>query len=185
MGDVALSIEVCRGDITAAEVDVIVNAANSTLVGGGGVDGAIHRAAGPRLLEECRRVRKTRLPQGLGVGEAVATGAGNLPARWVVHTVGPNLNRGQSDPMLLRNAFRNSLLVAAGLGATSVAFPAISAGAFGWPRELVAHHAVSVVRTAASEEVLGAVELVRFVLFDAATEQAFARELSAANDPES
>ena len=133
-------------DITTLAVDAIVNAANSTLLGGGGVDGAIHAAAGPRLLEECRRLRRTTLPDGLPVGDAVAPDAYDLPARWVVHTVGPNRYRGETDPALLASCFARSLDVAAGLGATTVAFPAISAGAYGWDVDDVARVAVEAVR---------------------------------------
>ncbi|WP_088282866.1 O-acetyl-ADP-ribose deacetylase [Kineosporia sp. A_224] len=141
-------VEVVAGDITRLEVDAIVNAANSTLVGGGGVDGAIHRAAGPKLLEECRRVRRTTYPGGLPVGEAVATSGYDLPARWVVHTVGPNRTRGQADPALLAACFTRSLAVAAQVGATSVAFPAIGAGAYGWDVGEVARVAVAAIRQA-------------------------------------
>ncbi|NMM22381.1 MAG: O-acetyl-ADP-ribose deacetylase, partial [Phycicoccus sp.] len=94
------SLEAVEGDITTERVDAIVNAANSSLLGGGGVDGAIHRAAGPQLLAECRELRRTAYPHGLPVGEAVATGGGDLPARWVIHTVGPNRHAGQTDPAL-------------------------------------------------------------------------------------
>ena len=101
--------EAVQGDITTQRVDAIVNAANSSLLGGGGVDGAIHRAAGPRLLEECRELRRATYPNGLPAGEAVATGAGDLPAGWVIHTVGPNRHAGQTDPALLASCFENSL----------------------------------------------------------------------------
>src|ERR687886_2054183 len=141
-----MRIELVVGDITSQQVDAVVNAANSALLGGGGVDGAIHAAAGPALLEECRRLRRTTHPQGLGVGEAVATPGYDLPARWVIHTVGPNRHRGQTDPDLLASCFRRSLDVAAGLGARSVAFPAVSAGAYGWPVDDVARIAVTAVR---------------------------------------
>ena len=100
-----MHIEAVQGDITTQQVDAIVNAANSSLLGGGGVDGAIHAAAGPELLAECRRVRAERFPDGLPVGEAVVTGAGGLPARWVVHTVGPNRYAGETDPQLLSSCF--------------------------------------------------------------------------------
>ncbi|NNM46779.1 O-acetyl-ADP-ribose deacetylase [Knoellia koreensis] len=171
------TIEAVDGDLTTQQVDAIVNAANSTLLGGGGVDGAIHQAAGPRLLEECRRLRKTTHRDGLDVGDAVATGAGDLPARWVIHTVGPNRHRGQTDPELLASAFRRSLEVAAEVGARSVAFPAVSAGAYGWDADEVARIAVETVRdwTATHDEV----ELVRFVLFGERTLTAFERALSA------
>lgn len=133
-------------DITTMRVGAIVNAANSSLLGGAGVDGAIHRAAGPELLEECKRIRKNQLPDGLPVGHAVATRAYNLPSFWVIHTVGPNKHVGQDDPYLLQDAFRNSLDLAAKIGVYDVAFPAISAGAFGWTMEEVAPIAVSTVK---------------------------------------
>ena len=163
-------IEVVEGDITPERVDAIVNAANGSLLGGGGVDGAIHRAAGPRLLEECREVRRTAYPNGLPVGEAVATGAGDLPATWVIHTVGPNRHAGQTDPALLASCFATSLREAVNVGARSVAFPAISAGIFGWDPDEVARIAVATVRGSSS---LRKLDLVRFVLFGAATHEAF------------
>jgi O-acetyl-ADP-ribose deacetylase (regulator of RNase III) len=172
-----MRIEAVAGDITRQEVDAVVNAANSTLLGGGGVDGAIHAAAGPRLLEECRRLRRTSLPQGLPVGEAVATGAGDLPARWVIHTVGPNRHRGQTDPELLASCFRRSLDVAAALPARSVAFPAVSAGVYGWPLEEVARIAVATVRSWTPDG--PGIELVRFVLFGAPALAAFEKALAA------
>lgn len=150
-------------DITTVAVDAVVNAANSTLLGGGGVDGAMHRAAGPELLAECRRVRAARWHDGLPVGEAVATGAGEMPARWVIHTVGPNRHRGQDDPELLASCFRRSLEVAQEIGATSVAFPAISAGVYGWDPAQVADIAVETVRGCAAQ--VPDVHEVRFVLF--------------------
>jgi O-acetyl-ADP-ribose deacetylase (regulator of RNase III) len=162
---VTVRVEAVLGDITAERVDAIVNAANSSLMGGGGVDGAIHRAAGPTLLQECRQVRASAYPEGLPTGQAVATGAGRLAARWVIHTVGPDRHRGQTDPALLASCFSESLRVATGLGATSVAFPAISAGVYGWDIEQVASTAVGVVRDLADGGGLGSVELVRFVLF--------------------
>jgi O-acetyl-ADP-ribose deacetylase len=165
------------GDITTVQVDAVVNAANSGLMGGGGVDGAIHRAAGPQLLEECRRLRATRWRDGLPVGEAVATGAGNLPARWVIHTVGPNRHRGQTDPELLASCFRRSLEVADELTARSVAFPAISAGIYGWDAGVVAGVAVDTVRAAAPS--VSSVREVRFVLFGAEALDHFERALGA------
>ncbi|OLT44776.1 O-acetyl-ADP-ribose deacetylase [Serinicoccus sp. CNJ-927] len=158
-----MDISAQLGDITQVDVDAVVNAANSTLMGGGGVDGAIHAAAGPELLDECRRVRAARWHDGLPVGEAVATGAGRLPARWVIHAVGPNRHRGQTDPELLASCFRRSLEVAQEVGARSVAFPAISAGVYGWDPGEVAQIAVATVRHT-GESVPG-VEEVRFVLF--------------------
>ena len=153
-----------RGDITRVATDVVVNAANSSLLGGGGVDGAIHAAAGPRLLEACRQLRRTTCPDGLAVGDAVATEAFDLPARWVVHTVGPNWHAGQRDPALLASCFTRSLDVAADLGARSVAFPAVSAGVYGWDPATVARVAVEAVRGWRPEPPSG-VDEVRFVLF--------------------
>jgi O-acetyl-ADP-ribose deacetylase len=150
------SIEAVLGDITRERVDAIVNAANSALLGGGGVDGAIHAAAGPQLLEECRQLRGTTHREGLEVGDAVATGAGDLPARWVIHTVGPNRHRGQTDPALLGSCFTRSLAVARELGARSIAFPAVSAGIYGWDAREVARIAVAAVREdLASHEAAG------------------------------
>jgi O-acetyl-ADP-ribose deacetylase (regulator of RNase III) len=171
-------VEAVAGDITRQQVDAVVNAANSTLLGGGGVDGAIHAAAGPSLLAECRRLRQTTWRDGLPVGEAVATGAGNLPARWVVHTVGPNRHRGQTDPALLASCFTRSLEVAAALPARSVAFPAVSAGAYGWPMADVADVAVRAVRRFADRPD-ASVELVRFVLDGAAALAVFEAALAA------
>lgn len=169
-----MRIEAVEGDITRERTDAIVNAANSSLLGGGGVDGAIHRAAGPALLEECRRVRAERYPDGLPVGHAVATGAGNLAASWVIHTVGPNRRAGQTDPELLASCFRSSLAVAGRVGASSLAFPAVSAGIYGWDPAEVAEIAVETVREVAragvaadaeGEVEVGGIDLVRFVLF--------------------
>jgi O-acetyl-ADP-ribose deacetylase (regulator of RNase III) len=174
-----MRISVVPGDITTQDVDVVVNAANSSLLGGGGVDGAIHAAAGPGLLEECRRLRATSHREGLPVGAAVATGAGRMPARWVVHTVGPNRHRGQTDPALLASCFTESLRVASGLGARSVAFPAISAGIFGWDVREVARIGVAAVRAAVSDGVAGSVELVRFVPFGPEATAAFSEALAA------
>jgi len=173
-----MRIEAIGGDITRQHVDAVVNAANSALLGGGGVDGAIHAAAGPRLLEECRRLRRTTHPQGLAVGEAVATPGYDLPARWVIHTVGPNRHRGQTDPDLLASCFRRCLDVAAELPARNVAFPAVSAGAYGWPVEEVAAVAVASVRAWSAANPSGPVELVRFVLFGPAALAAFERALA-------
>lgn len=127
------------GDITKEEVDAIVNAANSTLLGGGGVDGAIHRAGGPEILKECKKIRETLYPDGLPVGEAVATKAGNLKAKYVIHTVGPIWRGGdRNEDELLASAYRNSLRVAEELGLNTVAFPAISTGVYGFPSERAA-----------------------------------------------
>ena len=162
-------IELVTGDITAERVDAIVNAANSSLLGGGGVDGAIHRAGGPAILEECRRLRATTLREGLPTGHAVATGAGRLRARWVIHAVGPvwpGPGPGAVERRrLLESAYRSSIEVAAGLGAASVAFPAISAGVYGWPADDAA--AVALATVAGSAAHGRAPGLVRFVLFSA------------------
>ena len=129
-------IRVSVGDITREAVDAVVNAANSTLLGGGGVDGAIHRAGGPSILEECREIRRTLYPEGLPAGEAVITDGGLLPARFVIHTVGPIYGReGGREAELLAASYRNSLALAASRGLASVAFPSISTGAYGYPRE--------------------------------------------------
>ncbi|WP_128773531.1 O-acetyl-ADP-ribose deacetylase [Actinomyces oricola] len=145
-------IEAVLGDITVQEVDAIVNAANSSLLGGGGVDGAIHRAAGPGLLEACRGLRATSLPEGLPVGRAVATPGFDLPASWVIHTVGPNRHAGQTDPGLLRSAFDSSLDLAEELGCSSVAVPAVSAGVYGWDAREVARTAVASARARQNRE---------------------------------
>jgi O-acetyl-ADP-ribose deacetylase len=168
-------LEAVLGDITTQHVDAIVNAANAALLGGGGVDGAIHRAAGPALLEECRGVRRTAYPHGLPVGAAVTTGAGRLPARWVIHTVGPNRHAGETDPGLLAACYGSCLAQAAAVGARSLAFPAVSAGAYGWSPGDVAEVAVSAVRGSPH---LDRLELVRFVLFGRATLDAFAAALA-------
>lgn len=156
------SIEAVAGDLTTQHVDAIVNAANSSLLGGGGVDGAIHRAAGPTLLAQCRALRATAYPQGLPVGQAVATGAGELPCRWVIHTVGPNWTVGQRDEADLASCFTASMAEAVRVGARSVAFPAVSAGVYGWSPQTVARVAVAAVRGSCD---LPELDLVRFVLF--------------------
>ena len=168
-------IALVRGDITKQEADAIVNAANCSLMGGAGVNGAIHRAGGPAILEECRRVRAERFPDGLPTGEAVATTAGNLPARWVIHTVGPVYSGSEEDPVLLASCHRESLRVAEELGAHAVAFPAISTGVYGYPLELAAPVAVEAVRDAPAS-----IEEIRFVLFDGRAHAAFERALGAA-----
>ena len=166
------TITLVRGDITAQEVDAVVNAANASLLGGGGVDGAIHRRGGPAILEACREIRETDWPDGLPIGEAVATIGGDLPARWVIHTVGPIYGRSDRDADLLAACHTSSLRVADGLGASSVAFPAISTGAFGYPVNDAAMIAVATTRRAST-----AVDEVRFVLFDEVSYDAFERAL--------
>jgi O-acetyl-ADP-ribose deacetylase (regulator of RNase III) len=153
-------VTLVQGDITAQDVDAIVNAANSTLLGGGGVDGAIHRRGGPAILEECKRIREERFPEGLPTGEAVATTAGDLPAQWVIHTVGPVFSQLRDQSALLAACHDNSLQIAADLGARTVAFPAISTGVYGYPLELAAPVAVG---TALASGL--AIAEVRFVLF--------------------
>jgi O-acetyl-ADP-ribose deacetylase len=161
-----------QGDITQQQVDAIVNAANSSLMGGGGVDGAIHRAAGPALLEECRRIRAERYPDGLPTGRAVATTAGDLPATWVIHTVGPVFSKSEDQSQLLASCHTASLRIADELGASSVAFPAISTGVYGYPLELAAPVAINAVMSANTN-----VDDVLFVLFDRRSLEAFERAL--------
>ncbi|QCU77628.1 O-acetyl-ADP-ribose deacetylase [Citricoccus sp. SGAir0253] len=166
------------GDITRTPADAVVNAANSTLLGGGGVDGAIHRRGGPEILAECRRLRETELPGGLPAGRAVATTAGRLPARWVIHTVGPVYARTIDKSGTLASCYRESLRLAAELGARSVAFPAISAGIYGWPMDDAARIAVESSR-AMAELVREVVEQVLFVPYGPAAEEAFRAALEA------
>ena len=167
-------VRAVRGDITEADGGVVVNAANPGLLGGGGVDGAIHAAGGPEILAECRAI-KARLPDGrLPRGQAVATTAGRLPARWVVHTAGPIWSATRDQSAVLRSCYSESLRVADGLGARSVAFPAISAGVYGWPLEDAAVQAVAGVRAVPVEHV----QEVRFVLFDDRALEAFTAALN-------
>ena len=166
-----MEIRILEGDIIRREVDAVVNAANSSLLGGGGVDGAIHRAAGPELLAACRELRSSQLPDGLPVGSAVATEGFRLPARWVIHTVGPNARAGETDPALLESCFRRSLDVAEELGAETVAFPAVSAGVYGWNPATVAEVALRTVRDYPARTVRS----VEFVLFGEPAEQVFRR----------
>jgi len=168
------TIDAVRGDLTQESADALVNAANSSLLGGGGVDGALHAAAGPALLRACRQVRANQYPDGLPVGEAVATEAGLLPAKWVIHTVGPNRNAGQTDEALLAAAYHHCLDIAVALGARTVAFPAIGAGVYGWDIDTAARVAVLAV---AGHPRTG-IERVRFVLFSDAAYEAFRAELS-------
>lgn len=167
-------IQLVLGDITRQDADAIVNAANSSLLGGGGVDGAIHAAAGPELLEECRTLH------GCGTGEAKITRGYRLRARWVIHTVGPVWHGGErSEPSLLARCYRNSLTLAAEHGLHSIAFPAISTGAYGFPLSPAARIAVAEVRRFLSTH-LGTVKDVRFVCFDQGTYDEYERALAPA-----
>lgn len=172
-----MTITLVRGDITSQDVDAVVNAANSSLLGGGGVDGAIHRAAGPELLAACRQLRATDLPDGLPTGAAVATDGFRLRARWVVHVVGPVWSAQQASARrpLLAACHTRALAVAAELGARSVAFPAVSTGVYGWPLEDAASTAVAAVR--AADPAASGISEVRFVLFDQRAYDAFADRL--------
>ncbi len=160
-------IRLITGDITAQEVDAIVNAANSSLLGGGGVDGAIHRKGGREILTACQQIRATTHKDGLPTGEAVATTAGRLPARWVIHTVGPVWAKGEDRTPLLRACYTNSLRVAAELGAGSVAFPLISSGIYRWPKRDAVVQALDAMATAPAT-----VPDIRLVLFDPAVRAA-------------
>jgi len=166
------SIELLQGDITTVSVDAIVNAANSSLLGGGGVDGAIHRKGGPAILEECRALRASQYGRGLPTGQAVATTAGNLPATWVIHTVGPVWDGPDSDGSELADCYRNSLIVADRLGARTVAFPATSTGVYSWPLDDAARIALATVATADTQ-----VERALFVLFGPEAYGVFRAEL--------
>ena len=163
-------IRVVLGDITREQVDAIVTAANESLLGGGGVDGAIHRKGGKEILDECRALRASTYGRGLPTGQAVATTAGRLPARWVIHTVGPVWSSSEDRSTLLADCHRNALTVAAELGASTVAFPAISTGVYRWPLESAADIAVSTVKEALRDS---PITLVRFVLFDDHAYQVF------------
>ncbi|WP_030416822.1 O-acetyl-ADP-ribose deacetylase [Streptomyces sp. NRRL S-1448] len=165
-------VTLVQGDLTEQAVDAVVNAANSSLLGGGGVDGAIHRRGGPDILAECRALRASHYGRGLPTGRAVATTAGRLPARWVIHTVGPVHSTSEDRSDLLASCHREALRVADELGARAVAFPAISTGVYGWPMEDAARIAVEAVRSTET-----AVEEVRFVLFDERAYAAFAAQV--------
>ena len=170
-----MGICLVRGDITAQPVDAVVNAANSSLLGGGGVDGAIHRRGGPAILAACRELRAGSYEAGLPPGQAVATTAGDLPARWVIHTVGPVWSASQDRSAVLASCYLESLGVAAGLGARTVAFPAISTGVYRWPMADAARIAVQAV--AASQHRRDLAE-VRFVLFSDEALEAFSAALA-------
>jgi O-acetyl-ADP-ribose deacetylase (regulator of RNase III) len=169
------SIVLIEGDLTDQRVDAIVNAANSSLLGGGGVDGAIHRRGGPEILEACKAVRRGRYPGGLPTGDAVATTAGDLPATWVIHTVGPVHSGSDEDARLLASCHRRSLEVADELGASTVAFPAISTGVYGYPLREAAPVSIAAVLDAATT-----VDEVRFVLFGREAYAAFEDALNKA-----
>ncbi|HEV7934512.1 MAG TPA: O-acetyl-ADP-ribose deacetylase [Actinomadura sp.] len=168
-----MTIALIQGDITEQRVDAVVNAANSSLLGGGGVDGAIHRRGGPMILEECRALRAGHYGKGLPTGRAVATTAGDLPSRWVIHTVGPVYCKTEDRSHLLASCYRESLRVADELGATSIAFPAVSAGIYGWPLEDAARIAITTVH-----ETPANLTDIRFVLFTAGIHSVFERVLS-------
>ena len=155
-----MEITVVQGDITEQQVDAVVNAANNRMRGGGGVDGAIHRAGGPEVMDDCKR----RFPNGLATGDAGWTTAGRMPARWVIHVVGPNHSIGQTDRSLLTSCYARALEVADELGARTVAFPLVSAGVYGWPKDDAVAAAVETLRAAETE-----VEEARMVAFDGST----------------
>jgi O-acetyl-ADP-ribose deacetylase len=163
-----MKITFVQGDITEQDVDAIVNAANHSLLGGGGVDGAIHRRGGPEILAECQKLRQDKYPDGLPTGQAVATTAGRLKARWVIHAVGPTYAESKDKSQLLADCFRNSLRIADELGAATVAFPAISTGVYRWPVDDAARIALQTVRGSDTR-----VAEVRFVLFDQRAYDAF------------
>lgn len=159
-----MDMRLVHGDITRQQVDAVVNAANHSLMGGGGVDGAIHRAGGPAILAECKAIRAQRYPEGLPTGESVATTGGNLPARWVIHTVGPTYAKTKDKSGLLRSCYSSSLRVADELGARTIAFPLVSSGIYGWPKDDALRQAFRVF-----EEAETAVEVATLVLFDQST----------------
>lgn len=157
-------IRFLRGDITEVETDAIVNAANPTLMGGGGVDGAIHRKGGPKILEECKEIRAKEWPKGLPTGKAVITSGGNLKAKYVIHVVGPIWFGGsRNEPELLAEAYRNSLKLAIANGIRTIAFPSISTGAYGYPIKLASSVAIKAVKEFLERE--GSLDEVIFVLF--------------------
>ncbi len=165
-----MELTVVQGDITAQDVDAVVNAASRAMRGGGGVDGAIHRAGGPAVLEDCRR----RFPDGLATGDAGWTTAGEMTAQWVIHVVGPNFRAGETDRSLLTSCYARALGVADELGARTVAFPLVSAGIYGWPKSDAIDAAVSTLRGTTTE-----VQEARLVAFDAATYDAMVAAVDA------
>ncbi|GAA3226102.1 O-acetyl-ADP-ribose deacetylase [Actinocorallia longicatena] len=167
-----MQIKLELGDITEQTVDAIVNAANSSLLGGGGVDGAVHRRGGPEILEACRALRASHYGGGLPAGQAVATTAGRLDARWVIHTVGPVWSPTDDRSAVLASCYRESLRVADELGARTVAFPAVSAGVYGWPLDDAARIALETVRSTGTR-----VSEARFVLFTEDVRRAFTARL--------
>ena len=168
-----MKITFVQGDITEQDVDAIVNAANHSLLGGGGVDGAIHHRGGPEILAECQKLRQDKYPDGLPTGQAVATTAGRLKARWVIHAVGPTYAESKDKSQLLADCFRNSLRIADELGAATVAFPAISTGVYRWPVDDAARIALETVQASDTH-----VDEVRFVLFDQRAHDAFTAQAS-------
>lgn len=176
--DLAARIRLVQGDITRQPVAAIVNAANSSLLGGGGVDGAIHRAGGPKILEECRQIRAARYPQGLPTGEAVITTGGRLLAAHVIHTVGPEWNGGRDgEPELLARCYRKSLRLAAENQLDSVAFPSISTGIYGYPKKEATAIAVREVQKFLAQNLVPAT--VTFVAFDDESRRIYEHELAA------
>jgi O-acetyl-ADP-ribose deacetylase (regulator of RNase III) len=170
------TLEIVKGDIADVETDAVVNAANSTLLGGGGVDGAIHRKGGPKILEECKRIRETEWPDGLPTGKAVITSGGNLKAKYIIHTVGPVWFGGfHVEAELLKQAYRNTLKLAISKGLKTIAFPSISTGAYGYPVEEASRVAVGTVKAFLENE--DRLEKVIFVLF---SDDAFTIYLQAA-----
>ena len=163
-----MDLMVVQGDITRQEVDAVVNAANRRMRGGGGVDGAIHRAGGPAILADC----VARFPDGLATGQAGWTTGGDLPARWVIHVVGPNYSAGERDRNLLTSCYANALRVADELGARTVAFPLVSAGIYGWPREDAVDAAIQTLRATPTE-----VEEARLVAFSSDVQELIAARL--------
>ncbi|TDD32690.1 O-acetyl-ADP-ribose deacetylase [Actinomadura sp. KC06] len=170
-----MKITLVRGDITEQKVDAVVNAANSSLLGGGGVDGAIHRKGGPEILDDCRKLRAAQYGGGLPTGQAVATTAGRLPAEWVIHTVGPVYSASDDRSDQLASCYREALRVADELGVESIAFPAVSAGIYGWPMDDAARIAVGTVRSTPTK-----VTDARFVLFSPDAYAAFERAVGTA-----